>query len=91
MTLHHPPFPTYKDLAASDAVRHVRGAGRLLREAQFRLHESGHACEALNDLAADTSALDAELSGRARPDPKPVPDWIVEAAREWRRTNGRSY
>lgn len=79
-------------LAMTDAVRSVRHASRNLMEATYRLDEAGFSCSALNKLSADTSALLADWSGRPVPAPwELVPDWISDAAVEWRRDNRRKY
>ena len=83
MNANLPLLPTYAELAASDAVAHVRHAGRRLLEAQFRADEAGYACDALDDLAAGTSALVAEWAGRLRTNPDDL-EWISLAAVEWR-------
>ncbi len=84
-------LPPSNEIAVTDAVTHVRWAGRHLREATFRLDEGGLHCEALDDLAADTSALVALWAGRLVPPIDPVPPHITEAAREWRRAQRRTY
>lgn len=89
MTIHTPSL--HDQIAAADAVMHVRYAGRHLTEAQFRLDEAGLHCAALDDLAADTSALTAVWAGRLVPLPDAVPSHIAGAAREWRRAQGRAY
>lgn len=86
----HSPLPTYEQIAVSDAVRHVASAGRHLLEASFRLDEGDLHCEALDELASDTSALVAVWAGRIVPRLE-VPAHIAESAREWRRMQGRRY
>lgn len=85
------PGPTSTEIAVSDAVRHVGRAGRYLLEASFRLDEGGLHCEALDDLASDTSALVAVWAGRLVPPFDTAPAHIAESAREWRRMQGRTY
>jgi hypothetical protein len=93
VNLHHPPFPSYSEIAVADAVMHVRHAGRHLLEATFRLDEGDLHCEALDEIASDTSALFAVWAGRRVGEvcqPK-VAAHVAESAREWRRTQGRAY
>jgi hypothetical protein len=74
------------------AVRCVRSAGHLLREATYRLDDGGYRCDELNDLAADTTALAASWAGRPVPSiPETFPAFVIEAAREWRRLKRRTY
>ncbi|MBZ9810712.1 hypothetical protein [Mesorhizobium sp. ESP-6-2] len=70
------------------AVRLVRQARNALQAATFKLDDAGYACEALGDLYADCAGLVAHWAGRK---PKPISDYIVRAAVEYRRQHGRSY
>lgn len=73
-------------------VKCVRNASYLLREAVYRLDDAALECTALNDLAAYAAALSASWAGRPVPPfPDALPGHAVEAAREWRRQNRRSY
>lgn len=89
--LYRNDFPSSTEIAVTDAVMHVRRAGRHLLEASFRLDESGLHCEALDDLASDTSALVAVWAGRLVPPFDTAPAYVAESAREWRRMQGRGY
>ena len=76
----------------TDAVKLVKFARNALGAAVYRLDDAGFHCEALNDLHADTSGLVSSWAGRSRPpEIAPVPDYIAESARAWRRQHGRSY
>jgi hypothetical protein len=85
-------YSTQPQNAIVVAVRCVRSAGHLLREATYRLDDGGYRCDELNDLAADTTALAASWAGRPVPStPEAFPAFVIEAAREWRRLKRRSY
>jgi len=74
------------------AVKCVRAAGHLLREATYRLDDGGYHCDVLSELAADTTALAASWAGRPVPIiPQQFPAFVVEAAQEWRRQKRRTY
>lgn len=79
------------DIAVTEAVQHVCLAGGHLLEASFRLNEGDLHCQALDDLASDTSALVALWAGRAVAAVETVPAYIQESAREWRNAQGRTY
>lgn len=71
------------------AVRVARGC---LLDAQFRLDDHGYHCRLLDGLQDGTATLLAEWAGRDRPSSAPaVPDFIAEAAREYRRWQKRTY
>lgn len=78
--------------APPNVVQSVRCACYHLRDATFSLDDHGYSCEGLDGLLADGSALVAEWAGRKVPAlQQAYPAWFIEAARDWRRRNGRSY
>lgn len=87
----HAQLPTSNEIAVADAVMHVGRAGKHLLEASFRLDEGGLHCEALDDLASDTSALAAVWADRLVPPFDTAPAYIAESARAWRQAQRRSY
>lgn len=85
-------YPIKPKNAIAAAVKCVRAAGTLLREASYTLDDHGYRCEMLDDLASDTLALSATWAGRPVPTiTEDHPAVVIEAAREWRRQRRRSY
>ncbi|RWK76244.1 hypothetical protein [Mesorhizobium sp.] len=73
-------------------VAAVRVARSCLLDAQFRLDDHGYHCRLLDGLQDGAATLLAEWAGRDRPISAPdVPDFIAEAAREYRRWQKRTY
>lgn len=89
--LYRAPDKLSADIAVTEAVQHVSIASGHLLEASFRLNEGDLHCEALDDIASDTSALVALWAGRAVAAVERVPTYIQESAREWRSAQGRTY
>ncbi|MER9484716.1 hypothetical protein NKI50_01800 [Mesorhizobium sp. M0563] len=86
-------------------VAAVRVTRFSLLDAQFRLDDADYECMLLDSLVGGSAALLAEWAGRRVPqDPDPrrlwnpcdpssgyVPEWMTEAAIEWRLSKRRSY
>ncbi|CAH2400507.1 hypothetical protein [Mesorhizobium ventifaucium] len=82
---HNEPVP-------GTVVAAVRVARNCLMDAQFRLDDHGYHCRLLDGLQDGAATLLAEWAGRDRPSSAPaVPDFIAEAAREYRRRQKRTY
>ncbi|RWE53858.1 MAG: hypothetical protein EOS24_26060 [Mesorhizobium sp.] len=86
-------------------ISSVKVARAHLMLGQFCLDGFGYECATLDDLNSDCAVLLSEWQGRFRP-PEPdvrrlwnpcdpssglVPEWMTEAAIEWRRSKRRSY
>lgn len=83
---------TRPDNIPGGAVAALKFARRCLMDATFRLDDAGLTCPALHRLNDDAAHLASRWEGRPgrRFDPDNVPDWMADAAAEWRRQQPRT-